>query len=117
MAKAYPSVPHQLIFKALDHYHIPPEVVRLVEKHLGGLKMRFSSGRITMSWKRFERGIMAGCTVSVILFVAAMNILLEEAGKECRGPKTAEGIRHPPCRAFMDDVISWQRKKLAGDGF
>ena len=36
---------------------------------------------------KIEKGILAGCTISVILFVAAMNILLSEAGKECRVPK------------------------------
>ena len=30
IAKAYPSVPHSLIFKALEYYHVPPKVVTLV---------------------------------------------------------------------------------------
>jgi hypothetical protein len=104
LAKAYPSVSHQLIFTALEHYHIPEEVTGLISKHLGGLQMRFSSGDITSSWQRLEKGIMAGCTISVILFVAAINMLLGEATKECRGPESLDGIQHPSCRAFMDDV-------------
>ena len=66
--------------------------------------MRFSSGEVTSKWQCLEKGIMAGCTVSVILFVAATIILLEEATKECRGPKSSDGTRHPSCRAFMDDI-------------
>ena len=51
-----------------------------------------------------EKGIMAGCTVSVILFATAMNLWLETGEKECRGPVAVDGTRHPSCRAFMDDV-------------
>ena len=104
LAKAYPSIPHKLIYKALEHYHVPDQVIEMVRQHLGGLKMRFTSGKITSDWQRLEKGIMAGCTVSVILFVAAMNILLSEASKECKGPLSDNNTRHPTCRAFMDDV-------------
>ena len=31
----------------------------------------------TSSWHRHQRGIFAGCTVSIILFLAGMNVLLE----------------------------------------
>lgn len=42
LAKAYPSVPHQLIRKALDHYRVPSEVVELVMLHMDALRMRFT---------------------------------------------------------------------------
>ena len=104
LAKAYPSVPHQLIKEALGHYHVPQEVTDLTMEHLGSLQMRFTVGKVTTGWQRLEKGIMAGCTVSVILFVAAMNMLLKAGEKQCRGPKAVDGTRHPPCRAFMDDI-------------
>lgn len=34
LAKAYPSVPHQLIQRALEHYQVPTEVVKLVMSHM-----------------------------------------------------------------------------------
>lgn len=102
--KAYPSVPHQLIQKALDHYQVPPEVVGLVMSHMDALRMRFTVGSFTTKWQRLEKGIMAGCTISVALFIAAMNLLLKAGGMQCRGPKADDGMRHPACRVFMDDV-------------
>lgn len=39
---------------------------------------------------------MPGCTISVILFALAMNMLVKTAEVEWKGPK-------PPIRAFMDD--------------
>ncbi len=104
LAKAYPSVPHQLIRNALDHYRVPSEVVELVMAHMDALQMRFNVESVTTKWQRLEKGIMAGCTISVALFIAAMNLLLKAGGMQCRGPKADDGTRHPACRAFMDDV-------------
>ena len=67
LAKAYPSVPHQLIRKALDHYQVPSEVVELVMAHMGALQMRFTAGSVTTKGQRLEKGIMAGCTISMAL--------------------------------------------------
>ena len=74
--------------------------------------MRFAAGDITSSWHPLEKGIMAGCTISVILFVSAMNIILSEAAKECKGPKTKDGVAHPSCRAFMDDITVMTRTEI-----
>ena len=112
LAKAYPNIPHQLIFQALRHYHVPEEVTGLVETYFGGLKMRFSAGSLTSNWQRLEKGIMAGCTVSVILFVAAMSVLIEEVKFECRGPLSSDGTRQPPCRAFMDDITIFRDSEI-----
>ncbi len=69
LAKAYPSVPHQLILKALDHYRVPSEIVELVMAHMDALQMRFTVGSVTTKWQRLEKGIMTGCTISVALFI------------------------------------------------
>lgn len=42
LAKAYPSVPHQLIQEALEYYQVPPEVVKLVMSHMDSLRMMFT---------------------------------------------------------------------------
>ncbi len=67
------------------------------------LKMRFTVGNFTTKWQRLKKGIMAGCTISVVLVVAAMD-LLKVGGTQCRGPIADDGTRHPACRAFMDDI-------------
>lgn len=36
LAKAYPSVPHQLIQNALEHYQVPSGVVKLVKHNIHG---------------------------------------------------------------------------------
>ncbi len=47
---------------------------------------------------------LQSCTISVILFSLAMNMLTKSAEPECRGPKTKSAQRQPPIRAFMDDL-------------
>ena len=47
---------------------------------------------------------MTGCTVLVVLFVTAMNLILEAGSKQCRGPRSEDGTQHPVCRAFIDDI-------------
>ncbi len=93
-AKAYPKRPTPADLKGIgSHYRVPSEVVELVMAHMDALQMRFTVGSVTTKWQRLEKGIMAECTISVALFIAAMNLLLKAGGMQCRGPKqtTARG--------------------------
>ena len=67
-------------------------------------KLRFTVGKYTTNWQRLEIGIVTGCTISVILFGATMNLLVKCVEKQSRGPTTKSGIRLPPMRAFMDNM-------------
>lgn len=51
-----------------------------------------------------EVGLIKGCTISVILFTLAMNMLVKLVEPECRGPESKFGIRQLPIHAFMDDL-------------
>ncbi|XP_033747101.1 uncharacterized protein LOC117332324 [Pecten maximus] len=104
LANAYGSVPHQLIFKALEHYHIPEHIQTIVRSYFSNIRLRFTVGEITTSWQALEKGIVTGCTISVILFVMGMNLIIKAADRETRGPKTSSGVRLPPNRGFMDDL-------------
>lgn len=66
--------------------------------------LRFTSGKVTSERHHLEKEIITGCTVSVIRFSLAMNMLVKSAEPECRGSKTKSGICQPPIRAFMDDL-------------
>ena len=52
-----------------------------------------------------EKGIVIGCTISVVLFVMGMNLVINAAKRETRRPKTASGIHIPSNRGLMDDLI------------
>jgi hypothetical protein len=104
LANAYGSIPHQLIEEALKHYHIPDHINKLIKSYLGNIQLRFTTHAYTTSWLRLEKGIITGCTISVVLFVMGMNLIIKAAERESRGPKTTSGIRLPSNRGFMDDM-------------
>ena len=106
LEKAYPNVPHQLIKYSVEHYNFPPTLSTLIMSDFNRMKMRFTVGKNTTRWQNLEKGIMAGCTVSVVLFITAMNVIISAVETECRGPESISGVRHPPCRAFMDDITA-----------
>ena len=93
LANAYGTVPHKLIEAALEHYHIPEKIARIVRDYLERIHLRFRVGDYITAWQRLGKGIVTGCTISVILFVMAMNLMIEAGKRETRGPKTKANIR------------------------
>jgi len=81
LANAYGSVPHKLIVYALRRYQVPEDWISLVMSYYNGMWGRTSASGVSSDWMRYERGIFAGCTISVILFVAAFNVILEYVGE------------------------------------
>ncbi|KAK7901244.1 hypothetical protein WMY93_018013 [Mugilogobius chulae] len=104
LANAYGSIPHKLVERALQAHHVPESIRKLIMDYYDSFHVRVSTGQITSDWCRLEVGIITGCTISVILFSLAMNMLVKSTEPECRGPKSRSGIRQPPIRAFMDDL-------------
>ena len=105
LANAYGSVPHQLIAFALRRYGVPEDWINLVLNYYDGLWSRSTTSSATSHWFRYELGIFAGCTISVILFIAAFNIIIEfVAADKLSRYRLANGNLLPLLRAFMDDL-------------
>ena len=95
-------MPHKLVLEALERHHVPAAVRDLILDYYSDFSLRASAGSTTSEWHSLEVGIITGCTISVILFALAMNMLVKSAETECRGPKS--GIHQQPIRTFMDDL-------------
>ncbi|XP_063420791.1 uncharacterized protein LOC134706007 [Mytilus trossulus] len=104
LANAYDTIPHMLIQESLDHYHIPDHFKKVIRSYLSGIELRFTTSTFTTTWQKLQKGIVTGCTISVILFVMGMNMIIKSGERETRGPKTSTDIRQPPNRGFMDDL-------------
>ena len=104
LANAYGSVPHKLIELGLRRYKVPEPWIKLVLDYYDGLWGRSSGDSVKSEWVKYEKGIFAGCTVSVILFLLAFNLIIEyiQAGK----PKeyVLNGKPVEVVRGFMDDI-------------
>ena len=104
IANAYGSIPHQLIFYSLKHYGINPTWIDFVTSYYNGLWNKSFSTKATSGWQKHFRGIFTGCTVSIILFLAGMNIILEfiMAGTNS---SLSSRFTSPIVKASMDDLF------------
>lgn len=76
---AYGSVLHQLIDFAMEFFHMPDCFRGLVASYSKDLQMCFALQDFTTVWQQLEVGISIGCSISPILFVAALEITLIDA--------------------------------------
>ena len=106
IANAYGSIPHSLILTALHRAHVPEEVCELVKTYYADVRIRFTTADFTTEWQQLEKGIITGCTMSVILFALTMTMLVLSVKGETKGPKTESGQQQESCRLFMDDIAS-----------
>ena len=106
IANAYGSIPHSVISKALEAAHVPEAVRNLVSSYYSKVHIRFSTKSFTTRWQRVEKGIITGCTLSVILFALSMSWLIDSVRKETKGPVTSSGQRQVNSRLFMDDITT-----------
>ncbi|XP_045195004.2 uncharacterized protein LOC123550644 [Mercenaria mercenaria] len=88
----------------MKQYYIPEHIQGIIKGYFNGIQLRFAVGNRMTSWQKLEKGIVTGCTISVVLFVMGMNLIINAAKRETRGPKTASGVYLPANRGFMDDL-------------
>ena len=106
IANAYGSIPHNVIQVALNRAHVPESMCSLVKSYYGDVKIRFTTKHFTTEWQRVEKGIITGCTMSVVLFSLTMTMLVMSAKEETKGPNVSSGQRQVNCRLFMDDIAT-----------
>ena len=61
VANGYSSIPHTLIFFALQCYGVPEKWIRLVRTYYSGLWSKSFSPNAFPSWHQHEKGIFIGC--------------------------------------------------------
>ncbi|XP_076086893.1 uncharacterized protein LOC143057470 [Mytilus galloprovincialis] len=64
--------------------------------------------------RKARAGSAPGPNVSVVLFAAAMNLIVKSVEKPSRGPLLSSGVRQPPVRAFMDDMTVTAKTVIEG---
>ena len=104
IANAYGSMPHKLIIFALHRYGVSPKWIHLIETYYCGIFSKSFSREAPSSWHRHQRGIFAGCTLSITLFLAGMNIILEYSLVATTPQFHLNDISSPQMRAFMYDL-------------
>ena len=104
IANAYGTIPHQLIFFALERYGVSSHCMNVIRKYYGGLWSRSFLESAPSDWHQHKRGIFAACTLSIALFIAGMNVVLEYVNNCTVSHVLVEATQLPRVRAFMDDL-------------
>ena len=79
IANAYGSVPHRLIFFALERYGVHEHWISLIKAYYSGICSKSFSSSTASSRHQYFKCIFAGCTLSIILFFAGINVITEYA--------------------------------------
>ena len=90
------TVPHQLLFFALRRYGILEHWEPLFGKYYEGLWSISWSDLAPFSWHHHLIGIFIVCTASIILFLSAINVIIEHIFAVTEDDIT-------PVKAFLDD--------------
>ena len=106
IANAYGSIPHDVIRIALERAHVPEKTRDLIASYYSDARIRFTTKNFTTDWQKVEKGIITGCTLSVVLFSLTMSWLVESVKRETKGPRTSTGQRQANSRLFMDDITT-----------
>ena len=72
----YVSIPHRVIFKALREAHVPDEIVNPIQDYYKVVQIRFTTCHYETKWQKVEKGIITGCTLSLVLFSLAMTYVV-----------------------------------------
>ena len=103
IANASGSIPHKVIVFALHQYGVSKSI-HLIKMYYSGICSKSFSQEAPSSWHVHLCGIFAGCTLSIILFLAGMIIILEYSLEATTPQFHLNNISLPPMRAFMDDL-------------
>uniref|UniRef100_A0A3B3B355 Reverse transcriptase domain-containing protein n=1 Tax=Oryzias melastigma TaxID=30732 RepID=A0A3B3B355_ORYME len=104
LANAFGSVPHNILWTAFDYFSVPYKVTELIRNYFQDLQFCVTYENMTTNWQHLEIGIMAGCTISPLAFVMAMEIVIRASRWVVGGEKINSDLRLPPIRAYMDDM-------------
>ena len=77
LANAYGSVMHNLIQFALNWYHVPVLIQRLVFDYYEKLCAKVTTKDWTTAFFNFDIGFFQGCVLSTILFDCVFQLLLD----------------------------------------
>jgi hypothetical protein len=77
LANAYGSVRHNLIQFALNWYHVPPDIQKLIFNYYNKLMANVQTKEWSTGFFLFEIGLFQGCVLSTILFDCVFQLLLD----------------------------------------
>lgn len=76
LTTAFGSVPHNLLWATFDFFKVPESITTLVKAYFQDLRL-FRTPEFTNTWQCMEIGLLAGCTISLLAFTMAMEVIMK----------------------------------------
>lgn len=106
LANAYGSVRHNLIQFALEWFHVPKEMQKLIFNYYEKLMAKVKTKEWTSGFFLFDIGLFQGCVLSSILFLCVFQLLLDflDPLREKYGYKFKQAGIKALAEAYADDL-------------
>ena len=92
-------------------YYIPEEIPKMLKTYFDGFLMRFNTKEYTTNWNKLEVGNAMECSLSLILFVLAMQFFQKVTENNSDFVELGGGFHMQPVKAFMDDTTILSSKE------
>lgn len=103
--KAFPSVPHEALWKKLRHLKMPENVIKFLDQTYKDSRFCIKTGEILSDSYPMEIGTKEGCPLSPLLFIIFVNDLF----------KNLPGVRVPGMTDDKGDIYEDKGKLYADD--
>lgn len=110
LRKAFDSVSHQSIYRALNRHGVDPVTTEYIRQSLSGTRTTIAVGRLSSRPITIQRGVKQGDPLSPLLFNMVLDELLDSLDSSGRGATIQDGIRCT-AMAFADDLILMDDKE------
>ena len=103
---SYGTVPHNLLQFALEWYHVPENIRRMIFKYYDESYIRVKTKEWTTNWIHCGIGVFQGCPLSCILFLAVFNLCLNLLDEYSQlGYCMSNSTIRSSAKAYTDDVL------------
>ena len=75
LANAFISVPHNLLWTALNYFRVPAALTSLIKAYLD-VQLCLTTAEYTTVWQHLEDSIMASCTISPLALTMAREVII-----------------------------------------
>lgn len=76
LANAFGSVPHEILWMAFNYFSVPNHITGLVKTYFQDLQFCVTAENTTTAWQHLEIGVKAGCTISPLALIMAMELVM-----------------------------------------
>ena len=110
ISNAYGNLNRKVLSDILRRYHVPQRLITYIEKYYGDFKYYVKSYKLDTDPLEWTEGLVQGCPMSAVLFVLALNYVLEYIDKKW---KVTHGCKYTTdegklvnflLTAFIDDI-------------